>query len=256
MPLIDIDNSAIVARADTLGLDLVTLSDEERAVLPEWERIIWVRGQHWYALWDVRKTRGAYNGHPRGIGRVVFKPDDVVIDIGAFAGVLSIMCARAGVARVVAYEPSPAAFLVLRRNAALFPLIIEPRQAAVVSDDNQTSIEFHVAWDGPGTSNSIISTPRHSKSIEVAAVSYANAVAGATVLKIDIEGYEFSLPIFPIAPSIRIILISFHVLRKPDLREKAEQIRAGLLAAGFQPFVDVDLDSPSVFMHEGVYVRP
>lgn len=245
----------LATRAAASGFTLQPLDDADRVALPAWARIAWVAEHGCFALWDVRSGADlhTYNALAGGQAKVRFRPDDAVVDVGAYVGAFTIAAARHHGVRVRAYEPSPTAWAVLRRNAALFPRV-EAVQAAVTAD-GVGRVMLNVATDGPGTSNSLVTSPRRARRIQVATVAYARAVRGATVIKIDVEGAEFGLPITPVAPDVRVMLISWHLGAKKHWLAAAERMRAALLADGFRPVVDVDFASGSVFRHEGVYER-
>lgn len=161
---------------------------------------------------------------------VTLRPDDRVADVGSFIGEFSIMAARAGVQRVRAFEPTPASFEVLSMNLAPHANA-EAVHAAVVAN-GATEVDLYLS-EGNGTRNRIDAV-RGRRSIRVPAVSYADAVAGATVIKIDTEGAEWTFPIVDhLAPPLRAIIIEFHP-REDAHVDAARRIIAGIEAAGFR----------------------
>lgn len=165
----------------------------------------------------------------RELNSIELRYDDIFADIGAYCGTYSIRCARFPVRLVRAYEPSPFTFKVLSltklRN-------LELTNAAVVGDE-RASVDFYLS-KMTGITNSLV--PSRAKDVfTVPAVSYDEAVRGASVVKIDIEGYEYNLG--NLARShIRAFLIDFHPVGK-DWVDKAEAIIAEIESAGFDAVI-------------------
>lgn len=155
--------------------------------------------------------------------------DDVVADIGAFVGEYAIRCARAPVEKVRAYEPTPVSYEVLRLNLKDKPNA-EAIHAAVVQG-NRRHVRLYIS-NGNGTRNKIQKT--HGRpSITVPAVPYHEAVEGASVVKIDTEGAEWSFPIVEnLNPPLRALIIEFHPCSSQH-RALARHIMEGIESAGF-----------------------
>lgn len=160
---------------------------------------------------------------------IPLRQSDVVIDIGAFVGTYAIRCARFPVKQVVAYEPTPSTFNILSLTQLPNLRLV---QAAVTGDQRET-VELHIS-DGLGVTNSIAKSFRKVDHVRVPAVNYVEAVRGASIVKIDVEGAEYDYPI--IQPSLRAIILDFH--KVPDWIDKAHKIMDDLLAAGFVPVVE------------------
>jgi FkbM family methyltransferase len=185
-------------------------------------------------IWDGR--REPFITPTREFNSVPLRHSDVVVDIGAYVGTYAIRCARFPVRRVVAYEPTPRTFAIL----ALTRLPnLECVPAAVVPDE-RPAVDLFVSR-GIGVTNSLVLSRRKAGAITVPAVAYARAVAGATVVKIDVEGAEYTYPI--VQPSLRAIIIDFHPIPGRDWVGRARQVMDGFGAAGFTPVVVPDFSN-------------
>lgn len=161
---------------------------------------------------------------------VVLRPDDRVVDIGAFVGQYSVRCARVPVTSVTAYEPTPINYAILVRNLAAYPHARAVHAAVVRSQ--MGSARLYISR-GNGTRNRL-NPIRGGTYVHVPTVSYHEVIAGATVIKIDVEGAEWSYPIVEyLVSSLRALIIEFH----PRHSRHASQARAvieGLENAGFR----------------------
>jgi FkbM family methyltransferase len=160
---------------------------------------------------------------------IPLRHSDVVVDIGAYLGTFAIRCTRLPVKQVTAYEPTPETFKVLSLTQSANLRLVN---AAVVSDDSPTANLFISA--GLGLTNSIAKSFRKIGKVTVPAVNYVEAVKGASIVKIDVEGAEYDYPI--IQSSLRAIILDFH--KVPDWIDKAHKIMDDLTAAGFKAVVE------------------
>jgi FkbM family methyltransferase len=129
---------------------------------------------------------------------IKLKPDATVIDVGASFGPFSIdMARRFPRSRVLAFEPLPSGYSLLRENIALnaitnietFPLAVEAQQgrSRLFTSRPNPLLYGTVARDG-----------RDTRSIEVEATSL-NAILSkhgidrCDLLKIDCEGAEYAI---------------------------------------------------------------
>ncbi len=188
-----------------------------------------VPGGH-HVLWDGLKR--PFIPPTREMDSVPLRHSDVVVDIGAYCGLYAIRCARFPVARVVAYEPTPGTFEVLSRTT--LPNL-ESINAAIVGDDSR-HVDLFVS-EGIGVTNSVVKSLRKAGSVRVNAVNYLEAIAGASVVKIDVEGAEYDYPI--LQPGVRAYLIDFHPM-PGDWIGRAEAIIDELEAAGFTGVITPD----------------
>ncbi len=227
---------------------------EIAALMAPWMKLAKiVRGKHAgaYVFFDSRNSR------PPCVWTAAKASDsvrhgDVVVDIGANVGGFSIECARKG-ARVLAYEPNPLPAACLRYAAIDRITVVE---AAVTAHSG--TVELMIAEDSLSTSSSVVKPPRQSRSLAVDAVTFADAVQGASVIKIDAEGceYQYGLGI-DIDPKLQTIAIAFHRIDGIDWRTEAQAIVDRFLKAGFRVVKPAKLASASggSFDAEGVWTR-
>lgn len=169
----------------------------------------------------------------REFNSIQLRHSDVVADIGAYCGTYAIRCARFPVKRVIAYEPTPETCAILRMTRLPNLSIIN---AAVVGDD-RPSVNLYIS-KGIGVTNSVILSRRKERALTVPAIRYEKAVADATIVKIDVEGAEYTYKI--IQPQLRAILIDFHPIPGRDWIGRANEIMDDLEAAGFRAVIKPD----------------
>ena len=147
-------------------------------------------------------------------------PGDLVFDVGAHAGLFSVLAARAG-ARVVAVEPDPEVVELLRHNTA--DLDVSVVDAALTLEEGSATL-WRVAASTQ-TSSLIQSAAEPFGEIEpvdVRTVTYATLVdryGAPDVVKLDIQGYESRLvPTMPLE-ALQVLLIEVTELdENPHLR--------------------------------------
>lgn len=156
--------------------------------------------------------------------------DDIVVDIGAYAGTYSVKAARSGVRKVIAYEPTPYIFKILRMN--LEPNMEIYEQAV----SNEFCKKTFYLSKGIGVTNSLV--PSNSKiPITVDCLPYSYAIQNATVVKIDIEGGEYYIDDL-IQDHVRAYIIDFH--KAPKWISKAEAIIGQLIDKGYKEVISPD----------------
>ena len=129
---------------------------------------------------------------------------DVAIDIGAHCGqyaiLMAAMCGSTGT--VVAFEPDPYAYDLLKRNLALNPAIKPPRiERVAVSDQPGTAVLFSMHGDSRSSlARSAVETPDHKalEQFEVPVVKLDEYLAAHGIqeprwIKIDTEGAEIRI---------------------------------------------------------------
>lgn len=172
---------------------------------------------------------------------------DIVVDIGAYIGTYAIRCARFPVKQVIAYEPTPRTFEVLSLTSLPNLKIIN---AAVVGD-NRSTVKLFVS-KGIGVTNSIILSNRKARTITVPAINYEEAVKDASIVKIDVEGAEYTYPI--VQPQLRAIIIDFHPISKRNWIGRAKEMIREFEDAGFESVVEPDFSCG--WTCAGSWIRP
>lgn len=127
-----------------------------------------------------------------------FKPGDVVLDIGAHVGVVSIYLAKKHPdIYVFAYEPVQANFARLVRNAnangvrnvLAFPL-------AVTADGRDVQLTGDLSWNSGGVSACTRNEGAnvfHARSTTLPAILREHEIPRVKLLKIDCEGMEYEI---------------------------------------------------------------
>lgn len=185
-----------------------------------------ITGGH-YAFQTEKASKPFQN--PMGVCMSIqIKKSDIVADVGAYVGEFSLLCARQGAKKVYAFEPTPDTFKLLKRNAKQYDCITPVRRAVV--GDGSDEVTLYIST-GIGVTNSIVKEKQ--KGIKVKTVQYERAVKKATVVKIDVEGAEYSFDI--IQPDLRAIILEFHPLTNCDWQKKAKKIIRKIRQAGFEP---------------------
>ena len=122
---------------------------------------------------------------------------DVVVDVGANYGEMTMAVPKRTAARVVSYEANPTVAEFLRATVALGKRDVEVRELAV--SDAVGSVRFSVDDDWSGTSgiaehlNSRVGARQHEISVPATTIDadFADLPAGdSMLLKIDVEGAE------------------------------------------------------------------
>lgn len=156
-------------------------------------------------------------------------PSDIVVDIGGYIGEYSLYAKRQGAKKVTVYEPTPDTFKLLSKNVNKLGIIAVNK--AVVGDKTIKNIELFIS-SGIGVTNSIAKKDRKARSTIVPAIHYDKAVKGATIVKIDVEGAEYSYHI--VQPTLRAIILEFHPITGVDWQANARKIIKDIKAAGFK----------------------
>lgn len=185
-----------------------------------------ITGGHWALKNAGSKT--AFTNKMTEAMCVKLRPDDVVADIGGYVGEYSLYANTQGVRRIYTYEPTPDTFRILERNQRGAMQIYQQ----AVTGDRVASVNLYTS-DGIGVTNSIAKKTRKKGVVRVPAVRYQEALRDATVVKIDVEGAEYSYDV--VQPQLRAIIIEFHPIEKVDWQSQAQKMMADIRAAGFRP---------------------
>ena len=141
---------------------------------------------------------------------------DTVVDVGAHVGFFAIPISCL-VKKVIAFEPSPANFILLDRNITANQSAVLPRQAAVGESGGSAILNLGVQGT---TGHSITNKKRGGVSISVICWSLSDVINtyNPTVLKLDCEGAEWDILANPdLLGNIRIIVAELHKVQAHDL---------------------------------------
>lgn len=202
------------------------------AVTYEWVQDGFVQGGHNVICEAGKKPHVPHFEEMRSIP---LRHSDVVADIGAYCGLYALHCARHPVKKVMAYEPTPRTMEVLR----LSPLPNLATYFAAVTGQEQSTAKLFISG-GIGVTNSLAKREKKIGYLTVPAIPYAQAVKGATIVKIDVEGAEYSYPIYQ--EGVRAYLIDFHPV-KGNWKRKAQAIIESLLDNGFKTIVQPNFEN-------------
>jgi len=152
--------------------------------------------------WDNGLPAALLAGHlfepmPVSIFQSVVRPGAVVIDGGAHVGFYSILAARLmqGRGTVIAFEPDPRNFPILRRNIVLNELQSTIRAECTALSDFDGETEMWISND-VSTCSSLVNVPSAShRSVRVRSTCLDSYLSSAGIdkidlLKLDLEGAE------------------------------------------------------------------
>lgn len=198
--------------------------------------------------WTIKQKKGTEPFKPQATHwkKIQLNEEDIVADIGAYVGDFSLYASEQGVKKVYSYEPTPETFRVLQMNKRDQ---IEVFNYAVTGKP-QKSVTFYIS-SGIGVTNSIAKAKRKAYKIEAKAIDYTSALRDATIVKIDVEGAEYSYPI--IQPQLRGIILEFHPLQDKPWRTWADKIIQDLQEAGFKALSTPTFESG--WNLEGAWIR-
>lgn len=139
--------------------------------------------------------RDTYN-----LERIQFRPGDVVVDIGAHVGIVSIYLAkRFPFLQILAYEPTPWTHEHLVRNLSVNAVSnVRPFNLAVTSDGRDLEMTVHLGNTG-GATGQLGEFDRaehrrfHAPSTTLEAILENNGVERCRLLKLDCEGSEHEI---------------------------------------------------------------
>lgn len=140
--------------------------------------------------------------------RFTVEQGETWIDLGANIGAFTVWALEQGAGRVIAYEPDPDNYEILRLNMRRFDAgRYELHKAAVVADDREKATLYQNTAKGNVWRNSIEKEWRGGESTTVRCENVLQAlesVSGGLNIKMDIEGTE--MPILELLASNRQIL--------------------------------------------------
>jgi FkbM family methyltransferase len=176
-------------------------------------------------------------------------PGDVVLDVGGHIGALSRLCLKAG-ARVIAVEPEPGNLAVLRLNVGrLTKEMVGPPggipsaevvQGALTDDPAllaNGSVPLYLRGKTHTGLHTLVPTPRPNGTVIVPVFSFTAALWHylPTILKVDIEGGEWSCQWENLPTCVRALHLEMHMIPpQAHGRERAPVVHRILLNQGFE----------------------
>ena len=154
---------------------------------------------------------GSYDLHTisemrRHYGKLNITPGSVVLDAGACFGSFTMIALNAG-AKVVAYEPDPDSFSLLKLNCPM----ADCRNAALVTDG---SMFVDLYWTGSKNYASHSITVKRGRKVRavVPAADFQTVLdeVKPNVLKVDVEGAEYMLLVEPLPEYVKQLAVELH----------------------------------------------
>ena len=178
--------------------------------------------------WKLEMLTGQYEKATVREFKRLLKPGMTAVDIGAHVGYFTVLSSKlvGRTGKVIAFEPDPANYNLLRSNTSRFPNT-EAHNLAI--SDRTGRLDFFKTIDKTGSHSLIASSLRPDK-ISVAAVTLADffaqhPVARIDLIKMDIEGAE------PLALSGMWQILKKHQDVKLIMEFSTENLKDG----GFSP---------------------
>lgn len=132
---------------------------------------------------------------PYEFDSIPFRKGDVVLDIGAHQGVVSMYLAKRFGVTVYAYEPVPENFERLKRNLRANAITtVHPHKLAVSADARYlTMVRGSHSAEGSAWFTPTTQTRFRARSTTLARIFEANAIKRCRLLKLDCEGAEHEI---------------------------------------------------------------
>ena len=180
--------------------------------------------------------------------------DDVLLDVGAHIGVVTTRFARK-VARVVAVEPDPDNLALLKRNTALFPNVTVVGAAVGLMTGN--GVLYRNLGRGRCMHSLVAIRGRNAEPCRTISFQHLLTESVPTLLKMDIEGYEYTLaPVLAQLPgSVRMIATEFHITRQQWRLKDGPALHAAYVAQGFKAVKPPDFGRNAFGGATAVYQR-
>lgn len=182
--------------------------------------------------------RGAYEKPEADILKATLRETDIVLELGAGIGFISILAAKTvGSDRVFTYEANPGAIPVIRRNYQLNGVMPNLRNAALSADTRRAERTLHVGNNLSGGSFYQQGETREEIRVPVASLKEEIASIGPSYLIVDIEGAEKDILSRETLRSVERVLIELH----PDIigRSSTDAIRSSLKDWGYSEDMSV-----------------
>jgi FkbM family methyltransferase len=120
----------------------------------------------------------------------MLRPGDVFVDVGANLGAYTVLAAGAAKAHVVSFEPIPATLANLRRNVVANRL---ESRVEICGCGVGARPGFLTFTDQHDTTNRVALPGDRGLNIEITTLDNVLATRAATLIKIDVEGFEMSV---------------------------------------------------------------
>jgi len=123
----------------------------------------------------------------------VLQPGDLFVDVGANIGSYSILAGACKGVKVIAIEPVPEPFLWLQKNIKVNKLDSKIESKNIGLADQKSTLQFSSNLD---TLNHVVSKKENNNSVISVDVDKLDNILNdkcPTVIKIDVEGYEFQV---------------------------------------------------------------
>lgn len=151
--------------------------------------VVEIPGTESWGFWDFYSS-GQWESTTLDALDSLLKPGDLLFDIGAWVGPITLWAASNGV-RVIAVEPDPEAFEALRQNisASGFDSLVQLEQVAIADYDGEVSLgQQEILGD---SQSSLTREMPNSIIVECKRLTWLLAKYGMpNVVKMDIEGGE------------------------------------------------------------------
>jgi len=121
------------------------------------------------------------------------RPGELFVDVGANIGSYSILAASGVGTRVIAIEPIPSTFSILKQNIRLNGLEGQVVARHLGLSNNASELRFTTTQD---TTNHVLGDSEKAQGETIDVTTLDNLLEGEAipaVIKIDVEGYEFAV---------------------------------------------------------------
>ena len=194
-----------------------------------------------------------------GYHRMGIREGDFVLDIGAHIGCVASRAALVGARRVISIEAEQENYELLKHNVQTFPNV-EPIWGAVFGGTTQSLpgvepgafitdefVQLHTVErrddGGHSTGTHSVLFKTRGKTVNVPRVDFRKLLElNPDVIKMDIEGSEFSLDFANLPTSVRAIGIELHTRRDTN-RDAAKHIVKTILDQGFTTVNRLNMES-------------
>ena len=182
----------------------------------------------------------------------IVRADDIVIDIGANVGHISLLCARrvGSAGRVISYEPNPAVRAQLSASRLLNEIWhMEVREDALSDEDGAGNLAVNHQEPGQSTLRQMHSTAATPVTIRKSQVIAADLQGDRpTLIKIDVEGYEMHVvrglgPVLDNRNLSLLVEVTDEWLRQ--LGTSWDELRSLMSERGYVPFEIIEKRTPS-----------